>query len=244
MTCLWFVQRSTGIAAIVDLGWSICMLLACVVYCLYLDGSYLRRGLLAVTAGFWAVRLAGHIYADRIRPGVEDGRYVYLKEHWGHRANARLFWFFQAQALAALVMSLPWFLIAQSSISELRAIDIVGLVLFFVSVWGETTADRQLAIFRRDPGSRGKTCRIGLWRYSRHPNYFFEWLHWWAYVCFAYGSSLWWLVILSPIGVYILLTRFTGIPYTEMQALRSRGDDYRQYQQSTNAFFPWRPRAN
>jgi hypothetical protein len=81
-------------------------------------------------------------------------------------------------------------------------------------------------------------CREGLWRYSRHPNYFFEWLHWWAYVFLAIGSPLWWLPMLGVAVMFLFLTRVTGIPPTEAQALRSRGDAYRAYQRTTNAFFP------
>jgi steroid 5-alpha reductase family enzyme len=243
MTCLWVIQLKTGVAAIVDLGWSLCMLIATVAYSLYLDGEILRRLLIILTAGFWAARLAYHIYVDRVRPGKEDGRYIYLKSVWGSRANFNLFWFFQTQAVAAVIFSLPWYLIAQSGEANLRWVDLLGVVIFVIAICGESIADHQLSVFRRNPAFAGKVCRVGFWRYTRHPNYFFEWLHWWAYVCFAYGVSMWWLVILSPVAMFILLTKYTGIPYTEMQASRSRGDDYREYQQTTNAFFPWKPRA-
>jgi steroid 5-alpha reductase family enzyme len=108
---------------------------------------------------------------------------------------------------------------------------------------GETVADRQLAAWRAHPGNRGRACRAGLWRYSRHPNYFFEWLHWFAYVLLAVGSPLAWLAWLGPLLMFASLNWITGIPYTEAQALRSRGDDYRRYQAETSRFFPWPPRA-
>ena len=108
---------------------------------------------------------------------------------------------------------------------------------------GETAADRQLEKFREDPSQRGRTCRAGLWRYSRHPNYFFEWLMWMAYALFAIGSPPWgWLTLGCPAVMLYLLFKVTGIPATEAQALRSRGDDYRQYQQTTNIFVPWFPK--
>ena len=241
MTGLWLVQRQTRNAGIVDAGWAACLLVASVAYFLFLDGALIRRSLILLTGGLWALRLTVYIYFDRILGRKEDGRYVYLREYWAAEANRKLFWFFQAQAVAALVLSLPWFVVASSTEQSVRLIDILGLFLFFVSLIGESVADRQLANFRHEPENRGRSCRVGLWRYSRHPNYFFEWIHWWAYVCFAYGQSWWLLTALAPVAMFVLLTRYTGIPYTEQQALRSRGDDYRKYQQETNAFFPWFP---
>jgi hypothetical protein len=94
----------------------------------------------------------------------------------------------------------------------------------------------------RIPANRGRTCRAGLWRYSRHPNYFFEWLHWWSYPLLAWGSPEWWLTLLGPALMLYTLLKVTGIPYTEQQALASRGDDYRAYQRSTSALFPGFPK--
>ncbi|MGH8164637.1 MAG: DUF1295 domain-containing protein, partial [Rhodanobacteraceae bacterium] len=111
-----------------------------------------------------------------------------------------------------------------------------------LSVFGETIADRQLARFRANPANDGKTCREGLWRYSRHPNYFFEWLHWFAYVALAIGSPLWWLALAGPVVMFVFLRFISGIPYTEAQALRTRGDDYRAYQHDTSMLFPWFPK--
>ena len=82
---------------------------------------------------------------------------------------------------------------------------------------------------------------MGLWRYSRHPNYFFEWLHWFAYVCLAVGSPLGWLAWSGPLLMYMFLRWISGIPWTEAQALRTRGDDYRAYQRDTPMLFPWFP---
>jgi steroid 5-alpha reductase family enzyme len=116
------------------------------------------------------------------------------------------------------------------------------VLIWCVSVGNTVLADRQLARFKRRPESRGKTCREGWWRYSRHPNYFFEWLHWWSYVALAVGANYWWLTLLSPSVMLYILLKVTGIPPTEAQALASRGEDYRQYQRTTSAFVPWFPK--
>jgi steroid 5-alpha reductase family enzyme len=102
-------------------------------------------------------------------------------------------------------------------------------------------ADRQLARFKRRPESRGKTCREGWWRYSRHPNYFFEWLHWWSYVLLAAGSPWWVLTLIGPALMLLFLFKVTGIPATEAQASVSRSD-YAEYRRTTSAFIPWFPK--
>jgi steroid 5-alpha reductase family enzyme len=113
--------------------------------------------------------------------------------------------------------------------------------VFVVALVGEWVADRQLAAFKADPNNRGRVCRAGLWRYSRHPNYFFEWLVWVAYFVFALPSPWGWLSALSPLLMLFFLFRITGIPATEEQSLRSRGAEYREYQRTTSVFFPRRP---
>jgi steroid 5-alpha reductase family enzyme len=100
-------------------------------------------------------------------------------------------------------------------------------------------ADAQLNAFKRRPDKSSPVCDVGLWRYSRHPNYFFEWLIWVAYFLFAAASPWGWLGILSPVAILFLLLKVTGIPMTEEQAVRSKGDAYRRYQKTTSAFVPW-----
>ena len=114
-------------------------------------------------------------------------------------------------------------------------------MVWLISVFGEYVADRQLATFRADPNNKGKTCRAGLWAYSRHPNYFFEWLHWFTYVLLAINSEYFWYSLVGPVVMLAFLYRVSGIPWTEAQALRSRGDDYRRYQEEVSAFVPWFP---
>jgi steroid 5-alpha reductase family enzyme len=111
-----------------------------------------------------------------------------------------------------------------------------------LSIVGESIADAQLAKWRKNPANKGRTCRAGLWNYSRHPNYFFEWLHWWFYVPLTITLPFGWLSLALPALMLYFLLRVTGIPYTEMQAIKSRGDDYREYQRTTSAFIPWFPK--
>ena len=120
--------------------------------------------------------------------------------------------------------------------------DWVGVLIWTIALVGEGLSDFQLARFRQRPESKGEVCQDGFWKYSRHPNYFFEWLHWCAYVMLAITAPLGWLTILAPVAMWFFLNRVTGIPLTEIQAIKSRGEKYRRYQRTTNAFFPWFPR--
>ncbi len=121
----------------------------------------------------------------------------------------------------------------------LAPLEYAGTALWMVALAGEAVADAQLAAFKRDPASKGQVCQRGLWTYSRHPNYFFEWLIWVAWALFGMASPYGWISILCPLLMFYFLFRVTGIPATEAQSLRSKGEAYRRYQQTTSAFVPW-----
>jgi steroid 5-alpha reductase family enzyme len=204
-----------------------------------------RRLLIGGMTLLWSLRLAGYLYRRVVvqHRGIEDGRYAQRRQEWAPRANRRFFWFFELQALLNLVLAAPLFLAAANPAPSVHPLEWAALALWAVALAGESLADRQLDAFRRDPANRGKTCRAGLWRYSRHPNYFFEWLVWVAYFVFALASPWGWATVYCPALMLTFLFRVTGIPATEAQALKSRGDDYREYQRTTSAFFPWFPRG-
>jgi len=133
--------------------------------------------------------------------------------------------------------------VAANSSPTISPWEIAGALLWLIAIGGESLADSQLSAFRNRPENQGKVCDRGLWKYSRHPNYFFEWMIWVAFAVVALGSTGGWLGTLSPIIMYYLLTQVTGIPPAETQSLKSRGDAYRAYQARTSAFFPLPPRA-
>lgn len=242
MLWAWARQRRTRNAAIVDLVWAGGVGALGVLHAGLADGWAPRRALIAVLAGTWSLRLALHL-RDRVGAGDEDGRYAELRERLGARFDRFAFLFFQAQALLAGLLSVAFLVPAASSLEGWRTVDALAVALFLVSVSGEALADRQLSAWRADPEHRRFTCRAGLWRYSRHPNYFFEWLHWCVYPVLSIGLALGWTVWLAPALMLLLVLRVTGIPPTERHALESRGEDYRRYQETTNAFFPGPPRA-
>jgi steroid 5-alpha reductase family enzyme len=242
MALLWWVQKIRQDASHVDVAWAAGLGSLAIFYAVLADGYPPRRLVLVLLVGVWAFRLALYLFLNRVWGKSEDGRYQNLRQHWGEKAQPYFFLFFQAQALVAVIFSLPFLVIAANSTPTLSWWEGGGVCLWLAAVVGESAADRQLARFRADLRNRGKTCRIGLWRYSRHPNYFFEWLHWWTYVLMGIGSSLWWLTFIGPALMLYLLFKVTGIPATEAQAVASRGDDYRAYQRTTSAFIPWFPK--
>lgn len=237
MALAWLRQKSTGNAGIVDLIWAGSIGLMALGYGLLTTGWLPRRVLVMVIAGTWSARLTYYLY-KRFSSEPEDGRYASLRTNWGEKFEATLFWFFQAQALLAVLLSLTFLALCAATEAGWRIQDGFALLLFVVSIFGEGLADRQLHAWRTQPANRGRTCRSGLWARSRHPNYFFEWLHWLVYPLIGIGLPLGWLLWLAPAGMLFLVIKVTGIPPTEEQSLKSRGDDYRAYQNDTNAFFP------
>lgn len=244
MAVLHLVSVRVRNANWVDVGWAASLLGLILGFAASGTGAFEQRLLLGAVGGAWALRLTLHLLLDRAFGEPEDGRYAYLRAHFGTRANLHFVWFFQAQAVLAVGLSVPFLLWAHSDVAGVTPWQWAGVVLFVAAKTGETIADRQLAAWRREPANRGKTCRSGMWRYSRHPNYFCEWLIWCAFAWIAtpapFGVWAW----IAPAVMFVLITRVTGIPYTEMQAVRSRGDDYRAYQRTTSAFFPWPPRGD
>ena len=238
----WRWQRTRTNAGIVDVVWSFGVGGAAVLAAATGGGALLPRALLAVLGGLWGLRLGLYLW-HRVRGEAEDGRYAQLRLRWG---NDQRKWFamFQFQALLIALFSLPFLAVAANPSAAWNAWFVAGIVMWLASVGGEAITDRQLADFRANPASKGKTCRAGLWRYSRHPNYFFEWLHWFAYVLLAIGSPIAWLAWAGPVVMYVFLRWISGIPYTEAQALRTRGEDYARYQRSTPMLIPWFPKED
>jgi steroid 5-alpha reductase family enzyme len=238
MSLVWFVQWRTGNAGIVDVTWTWGVGALGLCFATFVaDGDTWRRAIIAVLTAVWSLRLGGHLLV-RVMSHSEDGRYKQLKADWGEAAQSRMFWFFQSQAIGAVVFAVPM-LVAGSASSPLNLWDCVGIAIGSAALVGEWIADHQLAQFKADSSNKGKVCEIGLWHYSRHPNYFFEWLYWWSYVALAATTPWGWLTIAAPLAMLYLFIYVTGIPPAEKQSLASRGEAYREYQRTTNAFFPW-----
>jgi len=198
--------------------------------------------------GFWGVRLTLHILHRLLADEYEDPRYMMLRRKWGDYASRKFFFFYQAQGLANMILTAPILLLMSNSRESFSIYDLLGALVIVGAVFGETIADRQLLRWKENPENHGLTCREGLWAVSRHPNYFFEWVHWLGYpvlglALLGTGLEIWWpLTLVGPVLMLVLLLGFTGIPYTEQQALKSRGENYRAYQREVSAFLPWFPK--
>jgi steroid 5-alpha reductase family enzyme len=245
MTGVWALSLRLRNAGIVDVAWAAHFALVAGYYALAAPGYPARRAVVAGMVALWSLRLAAHL-AVRVagHHPVEDGRYQRLRQEWAPHVEAKLLGFFAVQGLLNAVLSVPFLFPCLDPSPGLRPVEWAGLVLWIVAWIGESVADRQLAAFKADPTRSGRTCRSGLWRYSRHPNYFFEWLVWCAYALFASASPGGWVSAYCPLLMLYFLFRVTGIPATEEQALRTKGDDYRDYQRTTSAFVPWPPRRS
>ena len=251
MVVLWGISLRIRNAAVVDVGWGSAMVVLGLLYATMSDGYLPRRVALAAMTTAWGLRLAGHLFFTRIWRQPEEGRYKQLREEWGANADKKLLGFFLMQAAVAVVMSVVVLVPALNAsppagttLAGLALLEVLAVAVWAVGFVGEWTADNQLKRFKADPANEGKVCTRGLWHYSRHPNYFFEWLMWVALAVFALASPWGWLGLLSPIIISFFLFRVTGIPATEEQAVRSKGDAYRRYQRTTSAFFPWFPKED
>lgn len=246
MALAWTVQQRTGNSGWVDTIWTFSVGLVGAVAALAPIAGVApnpRQWLVAALVVIWALRLGSHI-AFRSAGIKDDPRYAEFAQGWGADASRKMFWFLQNQAYGSIPLVFAIYVAAHLPQSALRTQDILGVLVLLAGIAGEGIADAQLKAFRRDPANKGKVCEVGLWRCSRHPNYFFEWFGWLAYPVIALGGDYpWgWATLLAPLFMYWILVHVTGIPPLEAQMLRSRGARYRDYQSRTSAFFPLPPR--
>lgn len=244
MASAWYVQRRTGNSGWVDVTWSLGVGGVAAIAAAWpvgYDWPHWRQLMVAFLAGSWCLRLGVHI-AGRTRAATDDPRYRNLMVQWGSDATRRMFWFLQSQAAVGIMLALSIVLAAHNPNPNLRMQDLIGLVTLLAAIVGEAIADWQLRVFKSDPANRNAVCDVGLWRWSRHPNYFFEWLSWCAYpiiaIDFAGQNLFGWLALAAPVCMYWVLVHLSGIPPLEDHMLRSRGEAFRAYQKRTRAFFP------
>jgi len=241
---LFLVAKRLDNFGIVDIAWALGFAPLAVLYGILGGGAFPRRLLITAMAVLWSLRLGGYL-ARRVLGHLrtEDGRYQQLRRDWAENMNAKMFQFFQFQALLLVALSVPFLLAARNPAPAPYPLELAAAGLWLLALLGETLADAQLAAFKRNPTNRGRVCDAGLWRWSRHPNYFCEWLVWVAFAVFALASPWGWVALYCPALMLFFLLKVTGVKYTEDQLLRSKGEAYRAYQQRTSAFVPWPPRG-
>lgn len=243
LTLVWLLQLRTRDAGLVDVVWSAAVGGLGVFYALAGSAPAVARVALGVFAGLWGARLALHL-ALRMRGQPEDRRYAAARQQWGARADTYMLLFFWFQALVAWVLTLPLLVVAYRPEAPAVVWIALAVILWVVAVGGEALADTQLERCKRDPAMRGKVCNKGLWRYSRHPNYFFECLHWTSYIPLAIGAPWWWATLAPPLLMAWLLLKVSGIPTLESAQGMQRREGYDEYVRTTSAFIPLPPKKN
>lgn len=243
-TLTWLLSLKLNNFSFVDVTWSYALAVIVPVYAMLSGGFTQRKAIGVAMAVLWSVRLGTYLLlrVKRHHPH-EDVRYVVLREKWQGSLAKNFFFFFQAQALLSVLLSVPVLLACLNPSPHLSGIEMAGAAVWLVGICGEGLSDAQMQRFKSDPASKGKVCQVGLWHYSRHPNYFFESVVWWGFWLFACGSPWGWATVYAPAMILYFLLRVTGIPLTEECAVKSKGDAYREYQRSTSAFVPWPPKS-
>ena len=246
MMLVWAFQRAVDNGGWTDVGWTFATGAAGVVYALWptADGITPRQWLCAVLIALWSVRLGTHL-ARRVggTPG-EDARYAAFRRQWAPHFQRRMFGFLQTQAAAGALLAIAVLAAARNPAPGLGWQDLAGAALMIGAILGEGLADAQLARWKRNPANHGGICEDGLWGWSRHPNYFFEWLVWLAWPLIAIGPGHPWgfAALIGPAFILLLLVKVSGLPPLEAAMLRSRGDAWRDYQKRVSAFVPLPPR--
>lgn len=227
------VRRNVGL---VDIFWSLFMLVAAVWYIGVHPAPGARAMLVLSLTALWALRLAGYL-ALRNWNAPEDHRYQAIRaRNQPHFEWKSLYLVFGLQALLALVVAAPLYAGIAAPAQPLQLLDLAGAVLVAGGIVTETVADLQLAAFRANPASKGRVLDSGLWRYSRHPNYFGEFCVWWGFFLIALATGAWWTLI-SPLLMSVLLLRVSGVTLLEKDIGKRRAG-YAEYVARTNAFFP------
>lgn len=241
-TLAWLLQLRTRNAGTVDAIWAWTLGGLAAVYALCGDAPTATRVLLALLGGFWGLRLGLHLWV-RNHGKPEDWRYAKFRADWGAAANRKMFWFFQFQNLFTLMLAASAYLpLAYRSSAPGTGVIVLALGIWLLAVLGEALADRQMEVFRGNPANKGRVCAQGLWRWSRHPNYFFECLHWCAYVPLAWGAPYGWASLAAPLIMAWLLMKLSGVPLMEAEMMR-RKPGYADYVRRTSALIPWPPKS-
>jgi steroid 5-alpha reductase family enzyme len=247
MSVGWIVQRVSGNAGWIDVFWTFGTGATCAAAALVPTTAALpslRQILVAVLVAAWSIRLGVYI-ARRVATGAEDVRYTALKREWGERFQLRALGLMLIQAPVTALLAVSVLLAARNPEPGLGFQDLAGLAVLILAVLGEGAADEQMRRFKADPANRGRVCDTGLWAWSRHPNYLFEFLSWFAYPVIAFRASDPWslLALAAPFMMFLVLRFGTGVPPLEAAMVESRGDAYRRYQARVSPFLPRPPKS-
>ncbi|MDF1758361.1 MAG: DUF1295 domain-containing protein [Legionellaceae bacterium] len=234
MCVIWGLYKLLKNPSVVDVSWSIGLMISGLIY-LFNSQPTNKIIVTSTLLSIWALRLAGYLWYTRVRHGHVDKRYTKLSDDWKISKSLGFFLNFQLQGILIIIISSVFFWVAKSSYNQLNIFDFLGIFLIIIGISGESLADFQLQKFRKT--HKGEVCNYGLWNYTRHPNYFFDWLTWLGFACLAFEMKYGFIGLIAPLMMYIIFTKMTG-PMTERGSIQSRGQKYISYQQKTPMFFP------
>jgi steroid 5-alpha reductase family enzyme len=244
MGALWLLSLALRNASIVDVFWGLGFVVIAAVGLARTDaGDAPRRWLVAAMVGLWGLRLAGYLLWRNAGAG-EDPRYRAMRRHWG----ARFWWVsgftvFALQGVLMWIVSLPVQLVMLAPGGPLGALDALGVGLCAIGLFFEAVGDWQLARFKADPANAGRVMDRGLWRYTRHPNYFGDVCVWWGIFAVALATPHGPWSVVGPLLMTFLLLRVSGVAMLE-RSIGKRRPEYARYAERTSAFFPRPPRRS
>lgn len=236
----WVTGKRIGNYSIVDALWSLSFGLFALLTILLSQGGYpVRKFLFGGMFVIWSLRL-GIFLTVRIFSHLEkeDIRYQDMRKEFGKKTDFRFFLFYMAQAISVVLLLAPLLLSAENPATSISPLEVIGAAIWFIGLVGEGIADAQKSSFRAKKENEGKICKDGLWRYSRHPNYFFEALVWAGYGTFVLATPGGWVALYAPLLMLFLLLKVTGVPPSEKLGIRAYGDAFREYQKETSVFIP------
>jgi steroid 5-alpha reductase family enzyme len=236
----WMLSVKLDNYSFVDVTWALSFAPISLLYAVCNSGWEPRRTAIALLVSAWSLRLGSYLWRRVAgHHPHEDVRYAVLRKKWSANPPRAFFHFFLAQAVLVWLLMLPVFLITRQASTAFHWLEVAGLGLWFIALLGEGVSDAQLARFKKTNTDRLAICQDGLWRFSRHPNYFFQSLLWWGLFLMALPAPWGWTAIIAPLAMLHFLLNVTGIPLTEKLSVEKRGDVYREYQRTTSAFVPW-----
>jgi len=227
---------------IIDVAWGLGFILVLVIGISRIGSNDTRSFILTLMVLMWGLRLSIHLFF-RGRKKDEDYRYQSMRKKWGDKANLKAyFYIFLSQAFLLIIISSPILFILQSSASPLTWSDYLGIGIYLIGMYFETIADWQVYLFKTHPQNQEKLFTGGLYKYSRHPNYFGECLVWWGVFLLSIADGPILLCLIGPITISFFLMKVSGIPLIEKK--RKKNPDYEAWRERTSAFIPWPPKKN
>jgi steroid 5-alpha reductase family enzyme len=238
---LWFIisliKKRNDVA---DVAWGLGFVVLAWVSLLMSNNFQLRTWLVTLLVSVWGIRLFWHIYS-RNKKKSEDPRYAKWRRDWGKWFLLRsYFQIYILQGTLLFLIALPILFINKNSTSTINSLDFLGLIIWIIGFYFEVLGDAQLRNFIKNPANKGKIITSGLWKYSRHPNYFGEVLLWWGIWLIAFSLPNGWFTVIGPITITFLILKVSGVPMLEKQLEKKPG--FAEYRKKVSIFLPLPPK--